>query len=318
MIKSDLPTSTLGRTGLAVTKLGYGAMELRGPGGWRGRELEPAAVDELLNGVLEAGINFIDTSPDYGRSEEEIGRCISHRRNEFFLASKCGCPIGEPEAQPAAGQPREHIFTRQNIRAGVEQSLARMKTDHLDLVQFHASPPRSTLEGNEAVEELLALRDEGKIRFLGMSGTLPNLTDHIAMGVFDAFQIPYSAVEREHEDAITAASKAGAGTIIRGGVARGVPAASPESLDRLPENFRPMLQQRRDRFDQAELDDLLGGMSRMEFMLRFTISHPDMNTTIVGTSNPRHLANNVAAASQGPLAPELYEAARQRLAAGAP
>ena len=60
---------------------------------------------------------------------------------------------------------------------------------------------------------------------------------------------------------------------------------------------------------------LLGdGMTRMEFMLRFTLSHPDMHTTIVGTANPAHLADNLAAARSGPLPPEVYEAAKQRLA----
>jgi aryl-alcohol dehydrogenase-like predicted oxidoreductase len=167
-------------------------MELRGPGAMRGRDVDSAAADAVLNAVLDAGINFIDTSPDYGLAEERIGASISHRRDEYFLASKCGCPVNQPDPPP--GQRREHIFTRANIRAGVEQSLDRMKTDHLDLVQFHASPSQSTLEANDSVAELVALRDEGKIRFLGMSGTLPNLTDHIAMGVFDAFQIPYSAV----------------------------------------------------------------------------------------------------------------------------
>ena len=308
---SDLAISELGRTGLKVTKLGYGAMELRGPGAMFGRDLDAAAGGAVLNSVLDAAINFVDTSPDYGVSEERIGEFISHRRQEYFLASKCGCPVNQPDPPP--GQPREHVFTRANVRAGVEQSLRRMRTDHLDLVQFHASPSRSTLEENDSVAELVALRDEGKIRFLGMSGTLPNLTDHIAMGVFDAFQIPYSAVEREHEDAITAASEAGAGTIIRGGVARGIPAIPPDRVSRLPDFYRPMAQQRLDRFEEAGLEDLLDGMSRMEFMLRFTITHPHMDTTIVGTSNPKHLAANLAAAAKGPLPAELYEAAKQRL-----
>jgi aryl-alcohol dehydrogenase-like predicted oxidoreductase len=309
---ADLPKAVLGRTGLEVTKLGYGAMELRGGGGARmGRDLDDKAVAEVLNGVLDAGINFIDTSPDYGLAEERIGANISHRRDEFFLASKCGCPVNQPE--PAPGQRREHVFTRDNVRAGVEQSLERMKTDHLDLVQFHASPARSTLEENDSVAELVALKDEGKIRFLGMSGTLPNLNDHIEMGVFDAFQIPYSAVEREHEDAISTATARGAGTIIRGGVARGIPAAPRERLDRLPEAFRPAMTERLDRFEGAALDDLLDGMSRMEFMLRFTISHPAMHTTIVGTSSAKHLADNVAAAAKGPLPTDVYEAAKQRL-----
>ena len=122
---------------------------------------------------------------------------------------------------PAAGERPAHVFTPENIRAAVEQSLRRMRTDHLDLVQFHISPSRDTLEENGAVDALIELRDEGKTRFIGMSGTLPNLVDHIDMGVFDAFQIPYSALERDHEGAIHDAAVAGSGTIIRGGVARG-------------------------------------------------------------------------------------------------
>ena len=309
---TDLPTATLGRTGLTVTKLGYGAMELRGPAGGRGREIDDATVGALLNEVLDSGIGLIDTSPDYGRSEELIGANISGRRDEFVLTSKCGCAVSTDGSPTAFG---EHSFTRENVRAGVEQSLRRLRTDHVDVVQFHISPTRSTLEENDSVAELVTLRDEGKIRFIGMSGTLPNIDDHIAMGVFDVFQIPYSAIEREHEDTITAAAAAGAGTIIRGGVARGIPSAPAETLERLPERFREVYAARRDRFERAELDDLLDGMSRMEFMLRFTISHPDMHTTIVGTADPEHLAANLAAASKGALPPELYDAAKSRLAA---
>lgn len=309
---TDLPTATLGRTGVEVTKLGYGAMELRGSGApfGIGRQLDDDEIGRLLNRVLDAGINLIDTSPDYGSSEEHIGRTISHRRDEYFLASKCGCPVGEGIGETPPQGIREHIFTRENVRAGVEQSLRRMKTDHLDLVQFHISPAQSVLEENDSVAELESLRHEGKLRFLGMSGTLPHLEDHIAMGVFDAFQIPYSAVERDHEDAISAAAAAGAGTIIRGGVARGLPEPSPQ----LPDQYREALQARRDRFAAIDISDLAGDGSPMEFMLRFTISHPDMHTTIVGTSNADHLAANVAAAAKGPLPADVYEAARARFA----
>src|ERR1700730_1978990 len=110
-----IPTATLGLTEEKVSKLGYGAMELRS------RRLDPATVDGLLNTVLDAGINLIDTSPDYGASEENNGRAIPPRRDEYFLASKCGCPVGESvgEAGPSG---REHTFTRTNIRAAVEQS----------------------------------------------------------------------------------------------------------------------------------------------------------------------------------------------------
>jgi aryl-alcohol dehydrogenase-like predicted oxidoreductase len=133
------------------------------------------------------------------------------------------------------------------------------------------------------------------------------------MGVFDAFQIPYSALEREHETPIHDATAAGAGTIIRGGVARGVPVAAADVMERLPEQFRQTYAKRRDLWDEAGLDEVLDGMPRMEFMLRFTISHPDMTTTIVGTANPQHLADNVAAAKKGPLPADQYKEAKRRL-----
>ncbi|HJN49503.1 MAG: aldo/keto reductase [Pseudomonadales bacterium] len=308
---SDLPTTKLGGIGYQVTKLGYGAMELRGTGGMRGRAITAESAGKILNAVLDAGINLIDTSPDYGQSEELIGAAISHRRSEFFLASKCGCPINQPPA--VAGQRNPHLFTRKNVRAGVEQSLERMKTDHLDLVQVHISPSRQELEDNETIEELLLLKEQGKVRFIGMSGTLPNLPDHIAMECFDAFQIPYSAIERDHEDLITQAAEAGAGIIIRGGVAKGLPELDNATLEGLPDRFRQMIAQRREKWESADLTDLLDGMSMMEFMLRFTISHPNMHTTIVGTSNPDHLADNLVAAGKGVLPEDLYKAAKQRL-----
>lgn len=306
---NDIPTSVLGRTGETVTKLAYGAMELRGAvPGMGGREVTPEQANTILNAVLDAGITLIDTSPDYGRSEVLIGEFISNRRSEFFLSSKCGCPINPPP-----GERPPHVFTRQNVRAAVEQSLKRMKTDHIDLVQFHISPSRAELEANDSVAELVELQREGKIRFIGMSGVLPNLTDHIAMGVFDAFQIPYSALEREHETSIHDAAEAGAGTIVRGGVARGIPMSAPAALERLPERFRQTYAKRRDLWDVAELDGVLDGMPRMEFMLRFTISHPQMTTTIVGTANPKHLADNVAAAKKGPLPADQLAEAKRRL-----
>jgi len=299
---AELEKRTLGRTGLAVTTLGYGAMELRGAP--RGPEVSDADASNILNAVLDAGINFIDTSPDYGNSEEHIGRSIAHRRNEYFLASKCGCLVGAPPAP--AGQRSPHVFTAANVRAGVEQSLRRMKTDHLDLVQFHISPTRAELEADGGLAELQKLQAEGKVRYIGMSGTLPNLRDHIAMGVFDEFQIPYSALERQHEGAIAEAATAGAGIVIRGGVARGAPTNWKRARPDLPAQ---------DRWEQAKLDEILPeGMSRMEFTLRFTLSLPELATTIVGTRNPEHLRQNLEAAARGPLPGELVTEAKRRLA----
>jgi aryl-alcohol dehydrogenase-like predicted oxidoreductase len=302
-----LPARRLGRTGADVTVLGYGAMELRGPP--RGPAIADEDAGRLLNALLDAGVNLIDTSIDYGPSEELIGRHVSGRREEFFLASKCGCMLDLPAD---AAPPFTHDFSAANVRAGVEQSLRRLRTDRLDLVQVHMSPSREQMEADRTIEEMMALRDEGKVRFLGMSGTLPNLPEQIEMGVFDVFQIPYSAVQREHEEVISRAAEAGAGVLVRGGVARGAPSQDKDwSIP--PIGLADGEAQRR--WDASGLDDLLDGMSRLEFVLRFTLTHPGLSSTIVGTSNLDHLQSNLAIASKGPLPRDLYEEAKRRLPA---
>src|SRR5277367_865461 len=181
---AELPKRKLGRIDFQVTTLGYGAMELRGAAAG-GPDVSDEAAETMLNTVLDEGINLIDTSIDYGRSEELIGRYISHRRGEYFLASKCGCVSG---GQMGA----DHIHTAANITTGVENSLRLMKTDHLDLVQFHRSLTLHEFNEHGALEAALNLKKAGKVRFIGVSGTLPNLAAQVDMGVFDVFQIPYS------------------------------------------------------------------------------------------------------------------------------
>ncbi|HEX4244690.1 MAG TPA: aldo/keto reductase, partial [Acidimicrobiales bacterium] len=179
-----------------------------------------------------------------------------------------------------------------------------------DLLQVHMSPSRSQMEADHTIETMQSLRDGGKVRFLGMSGILPNLPDHLAMGVFDVFQIPYSAVQREHEDLISAAAAAGAGTLIRGGAARGGPSEDKE-WSQGPLGQSEGEGQRR--WESSGIEELLGDMSRLEFVLRFTLSHPGLSSTIVGTSNIDHLGTNLALAEKGPLPSDLYEAAKVRL-----
>lgn len=275
-------------------------MELRGVP--RGRDVSEADAERILNAVLDVGINFIDTSIDYGVAEERIGRYISHRRDEYFLASKCGCLAGDLALNPPP--PRvdgrsDHVFTAANVIQGVEQSLRRMKTEYLDLVQFHHSPSRAQLEEHGGLAALQSLQQQGKVRFIGISGTVPNLAEQIDMGVFDVFQIPYSALERQHEALIEKASIAGAGIIIRGGAAKGGPGKEQGGAW--------------DSWQRAGLDDLLDGMSRMEFVVRFTYSNPHLDTTIVGTINPAHLRDNVNALLAGPLPPDVYAEATRRL-----
>ncbi len=303
----DLPKRKLGRTGLNVTALGFGALELRGMVAGVGRELKPGQPERILNAVLDAGINYIDVAADYGEAEGHIGRCIANRRKEFFLASKCGCPPDVSKFLPTERTrygvplPQLHDYSRENIIKTCDQSLRRMKTDYLDVLQFHFSPSRNILEQEKAVQTLESLKRDGKIRFLGCSSILPNITDHIKMGVFDVLQVPYSALQPEHEDTIVAAAKAGVGIVIRGGVAKGPPGKGQSSADLW------------DLWDKAELDELLEGEHRTGFMLRFAITNPDIHTTVVGTLDPEHLLENIAAVLKGPLSTSVYSEAKRRL-----
>jgi aryl-alcohol dehydrogenase-like predicted oxidoreductase len=290
---------TLGKTGLEVTVLGHGAMEIRGKRIWNGRPIEDSEAETILNAVLDSGINFVDTAYDYGRSEEYIGRYISHRRSEYILATKCGCTVvdkGDHDDTP-------HVWTRENLLHNIETSLARMKTDYVDIWQLH-NPTVEQVESGELLDVMEEVRAAGKVRFVSISSTLPDISTYIGWGKFASFQIPYSALERRHENTIAAAADSGAGVIIRGGVARGEPGSGLGGQDKW------------DTWEKAGLDDLLdSGETRTGFLLRYTISHPGMTTTIVGTRNPVHLAENIRIAEKGPLSAEIYEQAKQRLGA---
>lgn len=293
-----LAQKTLGRTGLSVTQLGYGAMEVRGSRIWGGRPVTEEQADTILNAVLDAGINFIDTSNDYGRSEEFIGKYLSKRRGEYVLATKCGCTVVHKDENT---DDTPHVWTRENLFRGLHESLERMKTDYVDIMQLH-NPSVEQTEQGDLVAVLQEMKQQGKVRWIGCSSTLPHITTYVQQGVFDVFQIPYSGLERQHENVITQAAQAGAGIIDRGGVARGEPGAGLGNTDRWQ------------KFEAANLDELRGdGESRTAFLLRFLLAHPDIHTTIVGTLIPAHLQENIAIAEKGPLAPDVYAEAKRRL-----
>jgi aryl-alcohol dehydrogenase-like predicted oxidoreductase len=294
-----LPKRTLGRTGLEVTQLGYGAMEVRGERIWGGRPCDDNQAKTILNAVLDAGINFIDTANDYGKSELYLGRHLAHRRDEFFLATKCGCHVtfaGDHDDTP-------HIWNRDNLFRNIADSLLKMQTDHVDLLQLH-NPTVEQCREAKLIEILQELKAMGAVRFIGCSSTSPHLGQYIDWGLFDVFQIPYSALQRQHENLITEAGESGAGIIIRGGVARGEPGATDANTNF--ENWK--------KFDRAKLGELCApDESRTAFLLRFTLSHPHCHTTIVGTMHPKHLAENVVAAKHGPLPDDVYAEAKRRL-----
>src|ERR687884_128333 len=255
MVDRLLESRPLGETGLTITRLGYGAMEVRGQRIWGGRPVTDEQAGTILEAVVDAGDH--DETP--------------------------------------------HSWDRNHLLTNIDDSLAKLRTDHVDLLQLHNPDVRSS-EEHRVVDTLREIKDSGKAHHIGISSTSPDLATYIEWDVFEAFQIPYSALERRHENLITAAHRAGAGTIVRGGVARGEPGAGLGSRDMWA------------LWQRAKLDELLGdGESRTTWQLRFTLSHPAVDTIIAGTLNPIHLAENVAAAQAGPLPDDVYAEAKRRL-----
>ena len=114
----------------------------------------------VLSAVLDAGISFIDTANCYHSSEERIGRFLQRRRSEFYLATKCGCsPSTEWD---------DHNWSRESLFRGLHESLERLRTDYVDLIQLH-NPPLEDSKRERVVESLQEMQRQGKVRWLGMS-----------------------------------------------------------------------------------------------------------------------------------------------------
>ncbi|MGW4367211.1 aldo/keto reductase [Nocardia takedensis] len=301
---SDATTlRTLWAGGPPVTSLGYGAMELRGGAEVhrRPRPLDRRIAHEVLATVLDEGITFIDTSIDYGLSEEIIGEAIAHRRDEYTLASKAGCPLEHRPDAPAGLLP--HDYRPDHLRAGVEQSLKRLRTDRLDLLQVHGSPSTEVLETHGVLDTLTRLREEGKIRAFGISSNLPHLPDHLAVAEFQTYQLPYSPFERALEPFLPVAGGRSAGVIVRGGVAQGLNRPKPvaDGTEIAPAT--------------VTLDDLADGDSVPGLLLRLQLDNPNITTVIAGSANPDHVRDNARAIRRGPLPTDVVAEAWRRIEA---
>lgn len=146
----------LGDTGLEVSAVSFGTAPLGGLFG----AVDDAAVAGLIDQALDAGINLVDTSPYYGDAEERLGPLIAGRRDRMILGTKAGrYGVDDFDFSPA------------RIRSSLERSLRLLGTDHVDVFQLHDIefvPLEPVFE--DSYSELVALRDEGKCRFIGMTG----------------------------------------------------------------------------------------------------------------------------------------------------
>lgn len=282
-----------GKTEMEVTVLGYGAMELD--------KISQADATLILNRVLDEGINFIDTSPCYGKSEEYIGNAVAARRSEFILSTKCGCVVTDHGTT--------HAFNRATFEYNINHSLKALKTDYVDILQIHAPMP-SDIPGGETDDMILAMQEmkaAGKIghvcvTFKNSGPADPNYPDRYSFDclqvfkdwkVFDVIQLVYGGLTRKCEEGIGALAIAGKGVIARGSMKEYFP------------NYTEL-------FRRSGLAALMEeGETPNNFLLRYTISNPGVTTAIVGTKDVNHLEQNIRAARRGVLSPEVYVKAKE-------
>jgi aryl-alcohol dehydrogenase-like predicted oxidoreductase len=154
----------LGNTDLAVSEVGFGTWTLVSD--WWGRTDDP---HEMITAALDAGINFIDTAPVYGQggAGETILSGYLRARDDIVLTTKVGYDIAAERKFPGQSE-RPHDWQPASVRAQVEDSLRRLATDRIDLLQLH-NPRIEPIVDDALWETLVQLRDEGKVRELGVA-----------------------------------------------------------------------------------------------------------------------------------------------------
>lgn len=185
-----MDTVTLGKTGITVNKNGFGALPIQ--------RVSREEAAKLLTMALDGGMTFFDTARFYTDSEEKIGYALSHRRSEFFLATKTAA------------------VTAEGFWADLETSLRNLKTDYVDLYQFHnpAFCPKPG-DGTGLYEAMLEAKSQGKIRFIGITNhRLAVAQEAIDSGLYATLQFPFCYLATDKDQAIrTAAREAGMGFI---------------------------------------------------------------------------------------------------------
>jgi aryl-alcohol dehydrogenase-like predicted oxidoreductase len=279
---------TFGRTGLQVSRLGFGGA----PIGLLHTDRE--RVGTMLNALLDAGVNLVDTAAGYEGSEELIGETVGHRRGEFVLVSKCG------REMPGLPGPE---FSQANVTATVEQSLRRLQTDRLDVMLLH-SCDLETLRRGEAIGALVKAREQGKIRFAGYSGD----NDAAAYAV----TLPDVAVV---ETSVSIADQSNIDTVLPGarqhdvGVLAKRPIANAAWKDISDQQgfYQTYAKVYTDRLRQMNITPADLGFpgnpidAWPALALHFTLSIPGVHCAIIGTTNPDNAKRNIELAGQGPL-----------------
>ncbi|MDP6380495.1 MAG: aldo/keto reductase [Phycisphaerae bacterium] len=279
-----------GKTGLKVTPLGFGSAELGG------QDITQGECDRFLNAILDAGINFIDTAMCYGDSEDKIGRSISHRRDEFVLSTKCGHPVDDAPQ-----------WSAEVVQKSTEQSLRRLRTDHLDVLLVHSCTADQL--NDEMIAALQACRKAGKTRAIGYSGDRDACRKAVEMGVFDALETSVSICDQEAISlTLPPAQEAAMGVIAKRPIANACWRDASTFNEFYAKYARPYAER------LAAMGFTLASVgfdgSWVELAVRFSAYQPGVHCAIIGSTNVGHVLENVKAADKGPLHESVVKAIR--------
>ena len=279
----------LGRTGLAVSVLGFGGSEI----GFE--RVEVATVRRLVADALDAGLNVVDTAECYGDSEALLGAAIAERRRDLHLFTKCGHyeGTGRDDWRPAS------------LERSIVRSLKRLRTDHLDLLQLHTCS-EDDLRRGEVIAVLERARQRGQARFLGYSGDGPAARYAVECGSFDVLQTSVNVADQEAIELTVPLARAhGLGVIAKRPIAN-----AAWRSGRRPDNaYHHVYWERLQRLDYAFLRRPVG--EAVGVALRFTAAIPGVHTLIVGTTRPGRWREN-AELFDGALSTAEFERIRAR------
>ncbi|OUS70789.1 hypothetical protein B1748_27770 [Paenibacillus sp. MY03] len=268
-----------GNTGLKVSRLGLGGAPLAGDFG----ETDQEEVQRLIHEAIDSGINFIDTAPLYGKGESErrIGKALAEgRRNEVIIASKV-----------AKSDPR---YDYESTIRSVEESLRRLRTDWIDILQLHDIEHQPYhLVMNETIPALRKLKEDGKIRFTGVTTReLPLLMAYMKTGQFDAIQFyaRYMLIDHTAKDEVLPLARETGLGVINGSVL-GLGLLADTVVDFLDKDI---VEKAAERVEKLKFLRRAEPKGLVEPAMRFSLTNPDIHVTLTGTSKVGSLRKNLA------------------------
>ncbi|MWJ31890.1 aldo/keto reductase [Saccharibacillus sp. WB 17] len=291
---------TLGKTGLNVSEIGYGAWGI-GNSGWLGAQDDESV--KALHRAIDLGLNFIDTALGYGdgHSERLVGQVVRERSETVYVASKIPPANGQWPAR--AGVPSSETFTAEHVIQSTETSLRNLGLDTLDVQQFHVWSDEWVSQG-DWLDGVQKLKEQGKIRHFGVSINdyqPANAIKLIESGIVDTVQVIYNIFEQTPEDELLPAClEHNVGVIVRVALDEGGLTGSITPETQFDEgDFRSRYfqgERKREVYERVQriTQDLgIADDEIAETALRYVLSHPAVSTVIPGMRSVRNVERNM-------------------------